>query len=299
VPRRRERAQLRGPRHRRGAQALRLLQEVAGAVHLGAGTTLELDRPVDAPGTEAAPPPAVGPRIRAFVDLHCHTSASFDSLAAPGAVVRAAAARGLTHLAITDHDRIAGALEARDLAPSVAPGLTVIVGQEIRTTAGDLIGVFLDAAIPPGLTPAEAIAAVRAQGGLVGIAHPFDRFRGSVGRGDASALEAVAASVDWIEAWNARLVLGDGNGRAAELAARLGIPGIAVSDAHTTMEVGVAATILAGDVGTPDGLRAALAGPRELVTGHASAYVRLIGPVAKLVQRARGKGRVRASMATR
>ena len=236
---------------------------------------------------------------RVFIDLHCHTSASFDSLATPGAVVRAAAARGLTHLAITDHDRIDGALEARTLAATLAPGLTVIVGQEIRTTTGDLIGAFLGAAIPPGLSPTEAIAAARAQGGLVGIAHPFDRFRGSVGRGEAGALEAVASAVDWIEAWNARLLVGDGNRRAAELAARLGVPAIAVSDAHTTMEVGIAATILAGDAGTPDGLRAALARPRELVTGHASAYVRLLGPVAKLVQRARGKGRIRATAATR
>jgi predicted metal-dependent phosphoesterase TrpH len=185
------------------------------------------------------------------------------------------------------------------MAGTLAPSLTVIVGQEIRTTAGDLIGAFLSAPIPPGLSPAEAIAAVRAQGGLVGLAHPFDRFRGSVGRGAASALEAVASAVDWIEAWNARLLLGDGNGRAAALASRLGVPAIAVSDAHTTMEVGIAATILAGDVSSPDGLRAALAGPLEMVTGHASAYVRLIGPVAKVVQRARGRGRIRATMATR
>ena len=64
-----------------------------------------------------APPEAP----RAFLDLHCHTSASFDSLAAPAAVLRAAAARGLTHLAITDHDRIDGALEARDRAADEAP----------------------------------------------------------------------------------------------------------------------------------------------------------------------------------
>ena len=236
---------------------------------------------------------------RAFIDLHCHTSASFDSLATPEAVLRAAAARGLTHLAITDHDRIDGALEASSRVEAVAPGLEVIVGQEIRTTAGDLIGVFLREAIAPGLSPADAIAAVRQQGGLVGAAHPFDRFRGSVGRGEAAALEALAGELDWIEAWNARLMLGDGNVRAAELAARAGVPGVAVSDAHTTMEVGIAATILSGDPGTPEGLKAALAGPIELVTGRASAYVRLLGPAAKLVQRARGRGRVRAPVATR
>jgi predicted metal-dependent phosphoesterase TrpH len=248
--------------------------------------------------SHAASSPSPG-GARAFIDLHCHTSASFDSLAAPGAVVRAAASRGLTHLAITDHDRIDGALEARDRAKTEAPDLTVLVGQEIRTTAGDMIGLFLAEAIPPGLSPADAIAAVRAQGGLVGLAHPFDRFRGSVGRGEATALEAVAGEVDWIETWNARLMLGDGNARAAELARRLGVAGVAVSDAHTTLEVGIAATILQGDPSTADGLRDALAGPLELVTGRASAYVRLIGPAAKLLQRARGRGRVRVPVTTR
>lgn len=215
-------------------------------------------------------------------------------------MLRAAAARGLTHLAITDHDRIDGAREAVDVASTEVPDLTVIVGQEIRTTAGDLIGVFLRETVEVGLSPAEAIAAVREQGGLVGIAHPFDRFRGSVGRGEASALEAVAAQVDWIEAWNARLLVGNGNERAAELARRLGVPGVAVSDAHTTIEVGIAATVVtAADPSTPAGLRAALAGSFELVPGRASRYVRLIGPAAKLVQRARGRGRVRAGVPAR
>src|SRR5829696_645402 len=70
---------------------------------------------------------------RAYADLHAHSSASFDSLASPASLVRTAAARGLTHLAITDHDRIEGALQARDLAAREAPGLTVIVGEEVRT----------------------------------------------------------------------------------------------------------------------------------------------------------------------
>ncbi len=236
---------------------------------------------------------------RAFVDLHCHTSASFDSLATPSAVVRAAAERGLTHLAITDHDRIDGALEALDVADSERPELHVLVGQEIRTTMGDLIGLFLREAIPPGLSPAEAIAAVREQGGLVGIAHPFDRFRGSLGRGETAAFESLAGSVDWIETWNARLRIGDGNARAAELAARIGIPGVAVSDAHTILEVGIASTVLVGDLSTAAGLRAALAGSHELVMGRASTYVRLFGPAAKLVQWMRGHGRVEPPVGAR
>jgi predicted metal-dependent phosphoesterase TrpH len=230
------------------------------------------------------------PSAAAFVDLHCHTSASFDSLASPRAVVATAARRGLTHLAITDHDRIEGALEARDAAPS---GLTVLVGEEIRTRDGDLIAVFLTQAIPPGLSAAETIAAIREQGGLVGIPHPFDRFRGSLSKGASPGnIEALAATVDWVETWNARLMVGDGNARAAELARAAGVPGVAVSDAHTTLEVGVASTVLQGDPSTPEGLRAALAAGPRLVTGRASVYVRLVTPVAKAVQRVRGRRRV-------
>src|SRR5918998_305392 len=121
---------------------------------------------------------------RAFVDLHCHTRASFDSLASPAAVVRLAAERGLTHLAIPDHHRLDGALAARAAAP---PGLTVIVGEEIRSLAGDLIALFVERPVPPGLSAVEAIAAVREQGGLIGIPHPFDPFRGSLGRDAAMA----------------------------------------------------------------------------------------------------------------
>lgn len=227
------------------------------------------------------------PAGAAFLDLHCHTAASFDSLADPAAVARTAAARGLTHLAITDHDRIDGALRARDAAPA---GLTVIVGEEIRTADGDMTAVFLERAVPPGLSARDTIAAVRDQGGLVGIPHPFDRLRGSLL--NDPRLEAAAELVDWIEAHNARVV-GNGNERAAALARELGVPGIAVSDAHSLLEVGVAYTVVHGDPGTRDGLLAALRGAREIVPGRATYLVRGITPVAKLVNRARGNGRIR------
>jgi predicted metal-dependent phosphoesterase TrpH len=227
--------------------------------------------------------------VKAFIDLHCHTSASFDSLADPAAVVRAAVARGLTHLAITDHDRIDGALRARDAAPG---GLTVIVGEEIRTADGDLIAAYLERAVPPGMPARETIDAVREQGGLVGVPHPFDHFRGSLLRDQR--LEATAGLADWIETYNARLI-GSGNDLAATLARELGKPGVAVSDAHSLLEVGVAYTVLHGDPSTADGLLAALTGPErpEIVPGRASFYVRLLTPVAKVVNRARGNGRIR------
>ena len=239
---------------------------------------------------------AAGGRGRAFVDLHSHTSASFDSLASPRAVVRAAASRGLTHLAVTDHDRIDGALEAREMATREAPPLTVLVGQEIRTRQGDLIGVFLERPIRSGLDAFEAIEDVRAQGGLVGIPHPFDRFRSSLlGTGEVDKLEELAPLVDWVETHNARIMVGNGNQRAAEWAVEHELPGVAVSDAHSVLEIGVAYAALDGDPSTADGLRAALA-TAELVTGRATVFVRAVTPIAKLVQRARGNGRIASSI---
>lgn len=182
---------------------------------------------------------------RAVVDLHCHTSASFDSLSDPLAVARTAASRGITHLAITDHDRIDGALRARDAA---IPGITVIIGSEVRTQQGDLIALFLERPITAGLPASEAIAAIRDQGGLVGIPHPFDGWRGSLLRDEAAL--SLLSEVDWIEGWNARLVAPGGNQRAAELAAARGLPSVAASDAHTLLEIGGAATIMTGDLST-------------------------------------------------
>lgn len=231
------------------------------------------------------------PGERAFIDLHCHTSASFDSLADPAKVARAAAARGLTHLIVTDHDHIDGALRARDAAPD---GLTVIIGEEVRTAEGDLIAAFLESPVRSGSPAADTIAEVRDQGGLVGIPHPFDQFRGSLLRDEGMA--SLAGLVDWVEAYNARLV-GSGNERAADFAKEHGLPGVAVSDAHTVIEVGIAYTALHGDPSTPAGLLEALRNV-ELIAGRATYAVRLWTPFAKGIQWVRGRGRGSAPVGT-
>jgi predicted metal-dependent phosphoesterase TrpH len=225
---------------------------------------------------------------RAFVDLHVHTAASFDSIASPESVIRAAVERGLTHVAITDHDGIDGALAGREIAARIAPGLTVIIGQEVRTTSGDLIAAFLERSITRDVPPAEAIAEVRAQGGVVGIPHPFDRFRSSMLTDEL--MVSLAPLVDWVEVHNARIMVGDGNRRAARFAATHGLPGVAVSDAHSAMEIGVAYLAVDGDPSSAAGLLAALPAV-ELVTGRATIFVRAITPIAKLVQAIRGNGR--------
>ncbi len=204
-------------------------------------------------------------------------------------MLRAAAQRGLTHLAITDHDRLDAALKARDAAP---PELTVIVGQEIRTSAGDLIGLYLQRPIAPGMSPRAAAEAVHEQGGVVGLPHPFDRFRSGAGRPEwAAALDELVPQLDYVETWNARLMLGDGNARAAKFATQCGLPGVAVSDAHTVAEIGVAYTVVAGPPDTADDLRRVL-GSVHLVTGHGSRLARLGMPATKLIQRMRGNRRV-------
>ena len=230
---------------------------------------------------------------RCFVDLHCHTSFSFDSLSRPADVVAAGVRRGLTHLAITDHDRIDGALLAREAAP---PGLSVIVGEEIRSADGDVIGLFLTGAVPPGLSALETVDAIHAQGGVAGIPHPFDHLRrsGIESRRGVQMMEVLAPALDYVEAFNARVPFGSANERAGEFARDHGLPGVAVSDAHTVMEVGIAYTILPGRVDDADSLRSALSAVAgtDLVRQRASLVVRAFMPVAKAVQRLRGNRRV-------
>jgi predicted metal-dependent phosphoesterase TrpH len=224
----------------------------------------------------------------ALIDLHCHSRGSFDSLANPNAIMRAAVKRGLTHLAITDHDRVDVALRARDEAPD---GLTVIVGEEIKSADGDLVAVFLNELVRPGMSAAETIAAVREQGGLIGVPHPFDAWRG-YGHKSGAKLEDIADKVDWIEAYNARVLGGSANERAADFALAHGLPGICASDSHTVLEVGVSYNALRGDPSTAEGLLAALAGV-DMHPARATFYVRAWTPLAKIIQTVRGNGRVR------
>jgi predicted metal-dependent phosphoesterase TrpH len=227
---------------------------------------------------------------RSFLDLHCHSSASFDSLADPASLMAKARRIGLTHLAITDHERIDGALRARDLAPA---DLTIIVGEEVRSADGDLIGLYLERAVPPGLSAADTAAAIHDQGGLVGLPHPFDRFRSSGGsraEDEQRALDALASAVDYVEVHNARAYR-DANPLAAAFAETRGMPGTASSDAHSVMELGVAQTVVSGLVDGPSALLALLR-DATLITGRASYLVRGWTPMAKVLQRLRGNRRI-------
>lgn len=164
-------------------------------------------------------------------DLHCHTVYSKDSLTPLEAVVRACERKGIHRIAITGHNAIEGALHLRDLAPEL-----VIVGEEIKTTHGEIQAFFVKELIPPGLSPEETIARIRDQGGVVGVSHPLDPVR-SEAMGEEN-MRRIVHLVDCIEVFNARTTFPVHNRRAAEFARAHGLPGTAGSDAHTAFEIG-------------------------------------------------------------
>ncbi len=163
-------------------------------------------------------------------DLHCHTHYSPDALSSPGKLVAACLDRGIDCLAITDHNTIAGALLMQRLCP-----FQVIVGEEVRTREGEVIGLFLKEEVPAGLSLEETVERIKAQGGLVMVPHPFDRFRHGIGE---EGLRRILPGVDLIEGFNARALVAADNRRAQEFARRHDLPMVAVSDSHSPREVG-------------------------------------------------------------
>src|SRR5713226_6792033 len=130
-------------------------------------------------------------------DLHSHTHFSRDGLTTPERYVDRAVATGITCAAVSDHNNIDGANAVRRLAP-----FKVIISEEIRSTEGEIIGYFLHDPIPKRMTPEETVRAIREQRGIVGVPHPFDRFRDSPLTLDA--LNRIVDDVDVIEVFNAR-----------------------------------------------------------------------------------------------
>ncbi|CAA9552159.1 MAG: hypothetical protein AVDCRST_MAG18-404 [uncultured Thermomicrobiales bacterium] len=167
------------------------------------------------------------------LDLHMHSHHSRDCTIPTAEVLRICQRRGMGGIAITDHNSLAGGLEGVRLAP---PGFTVIVGEEVKSSEGEIIGLFLSEEIPGGLTPEETAGRIRAQGGVVIVPHPFDPLRRSPLKRPALERLAVAGLVDAIEILNARMALKSHNLRGAEFAARMGLPGTAGSDAHSRPE---------------------------------------------------------------
>jgi predicted metal-dependent phosphoesterase TrpH len=166
------------------------------------------------------------------VDLHMHTDHSPDCATPVDVLLDTAKARGLGAIAVTDHNVISGAHEARDRAN----GIKVIVAEEVKTASqGEVIGLFLRERIPRGLSLAQTVAEIRGQGGLVYVPHPFDRMHSVP---DYEHLLDIVDEIDAIEVYNPRVAIGSFNEEAARFAAKYRIVAGAGSDAHVAQGLG-------------------------------------------------------------
>ena len=171
------------------------------------------------------------------VDLHMHTSWSHDCGVDTAELLEHAEAEGLGAIAVTDHNVFGGAREALELARG--RDLIVIPGEEVKTDGqGEVIGLFLEREIPRGLSFAETIAAIKEQGGLVYVPHPFDRMHAIP---DPATLHHHLADIDVFEVYNARLLLEAYNDEALRFARKYDLTMGAGSDAHVLQGVGTGA----------------------------------------------------------
>ena len=208
-------------------------------------------------------------------DFHMHTWHSKDCGTPPKSLVKRAVKVGLTCIAVTDHNQVDGAFEVRELAP---PELKVIVAEEIKTPVGEITGFFLKERIEPGLSPEETCRAIKYQGGLVSIPHPYDRVRNSPL--DEDQLPAILPYIDIVEVFNARTTFHRDNDRAKAFAQEHGFAMGAGSDAHSTMELGQVAVLMAS-FDDKDGFLASLRGAR-IVGRRSSPLVHVVTTLNKL-----------------
>jgi len=164
-------------------------------------------------------------------DFHVHTRFSMDSMSSLEDIIDRCEEVGVNCIAITDHNAFEGALKMQELAP-----FKVIPGEEVLTPNGEVIGYFLKEYIPSKQPMEKVIAAIKAQGGLVALPHPFDTFRGL--HLDGKKLEDLVSQIDIIEVFNARSPIPWDSTRARDFAKKFGLPGTAGSDAHSPREIG-------------------------------------------------------------
>ena len=201
------------------------------------------------------------------MELHLHTDASPDSLIQPQKLLDHCVRIGIDRVAITDHNSIEGALEAKILAPD-----RVIVGEEIETTEGELLGYFMTDWVPPGLEPMVTIERLRSQGAVISVSHPFDTTRSC--HWSEERLSAIAPYVDAVEVFNARCLTNMPNLKAFAFADEHGLLQTVGSDAHSLIEVGRATLMMPGFLDA-EGFKHALK-DAEPVTRLSSVFVHLL-----------------------
>ena len=193
-------------------------------------------------------------------DLHIHTCYSPDCRTPLEKIIDQCLNKGINCIAVADHNTIEGALKLKEMAP-----FTIIVAEEIMTSSGELMGMFLTREIPRGLSAAETILRIKSQGGLVNIPHPFGRWP----MYDSKKLLSpeIISQVDLIEAFNSRAPFSFSSSKARQLAKKYSLPISAGSDAHTLGEIGKAYVEMPEFSNAPDFL---LSLSRGRIIGHKS-----------------------------
>ena len=209
-----------------------------------------------------------------------HTHFSPDSEMSPEQLVARCVEVRLDCVAVTDHNTIEGALEVAGIAP-----FTVIIGEEIASSAGEITGLFLKEAVPRGLSPLETVELIKGQGGLVSMPHPYDRFRRSVIT--PQGIEEALPYVDIVEIFNSRNNLDADNRKAVELADSHGLLTSGVSDAHTPMELGRTYVEMPEFDGTPEGFKRALS-QGTIVARKMSPLIHFVSTFVKIKKRILG-----------
>ena len=206
-------------------------------------------------------------------DFHIHSNYSRDCAMPLEQIIRKCQDKGINCIALTDHGNADGALRLQQIAP-----FTVIVGQELLTPDGEIMGLFLKETIPSGLSPAEAVSRIKAQGGLAGVPHPFDSMRGL----KRDTLESLLPQMDFLEVFNSRSLFGSNNTRAKRLVSQLGLLATAGSDAHTPGEIGKAYVEMPEFAGKEDFKKSLAQG--KIVGQRSSPLVHLATTMANLKQ---------------
>ncbi|KAB1188887.1 MULTISPECIES: PHP domain-containing protein [Haloferax] len=196
------------------------------------------------------------------VELHSHSSLSYDGRDPVEYLLEQAAAVGLDALAVTDHDEIDASLEAADIAPDY--GLVGIPGMEVTCAAGHVLALGVRELIPAGLSYDETLDRIHDAGGIAVVPHPFQKSRHGVA---PHISRAQLAAADAIEVYNSRLLTGIANQRAERFAKRRELPMTAGSDAHISEMVGQAVTEVGTDIRTPDAILEAITEGRTSVVG--------------------------------
>jgi len=196
-------------------------------------------------------------------DLHVHTCYSIDCLTPLEQIIARCLELGINCIAVADHNTISGALKLREIAP-----FKIIVAEEILTPAGEIMGLFLNEAVPRGLSPQETISRIRSQGGLVAIPHPFGR--SLPWKNNILISTEILSQVDIIETFNSRTPFSNSIARACELAKEQGKVASAGSDAHTLGEIGRAYVEMPEFDGSDDFLNSLAQGK---IFGQKSSYL--------------------------